>query len=311
MPEDKNAWSAPNSDKVCYMCGRRYSQWPGPGCGLEELHDPYRASRPSELQRVMVIPSKPQPASTTNPSEGISHSKRREPPAKAQPSKSVISPEEPPTKYCTNCGTRVHVDDRFCEHCGYSLRGAGPQTEKPVAYPVQNLKQSETLSTSSKETNWFPSGQSNEEPTRDITEVTRSSDTQGAAMLQQQPREDLNRLISRPSVKAAEIEEPALTRPIWAFNFSMTGGIFTIAGGAVESLAVGWWFLAVGLVCGTVILLGARLQYSGIPSSVRKGSWLVLVFSVVALILMELVGMLVGLPLCLIGAWKGLKWKQL
>ena len=38
MPEDRNAWSAPNSDKVCYACGRPYSRPPGAGCYLKNLH---------------------------------------------------------------------------------------------------------------------------------------------------------------------------------------------------------------------------------------------------------------------------------
>ena len=38
MPEDRNAWSAPNADKVCYACGRPYSRPPGVGCYLKNLH---------------------------------------------------------------------------------------------------------------------------------------------------------------------------------------------------------------------------------------------------------------------------------
>lgn len=38
MPEDRNAWSAPNSDKVCYACGMPYNRPPGIGCYLKNLH---------------------------------------------------------------------------------------------------------------------------------------------------------------------------------------------------------------------------------------------------------------------------------
>ena len=38
MPEDRNAWSAHNSDKICYACGRPYSRPPGVGCYLKNLH---------------------------------------------------------------------------------------------------------------------------------------------------------------------------------------------------------------------------------------------------------------------------------
>jgi uncharacterized protein YkwD len=38
MPEDRNAWSAPNSDNVCYACGKPYNRPPGIGCYLKNLH---------------------------------------------------------------------------------------------------------------------------------------------------------------------------------------------------------------------------------------------------------------------------------
>lgn len=38
MPEDRNAWSAPNPDKICYSCGKPYSRPPGIECYLTSLH---------------------------------------------------------------------------------------------------------------------------------------------------------------------------------------------------------------------------------------------------------------------------------
>jgi uncharacterized protein YkwD len=39
LPEDHNAWSAPNSDKICYACGQPYNRPPGIGCYLKRLHE--------------------------------------------------------------------------------------------------------------------------------------------------------------------------------------------------------------------------------------------------------------------------------
>lgn len=321
MPEDKNAWSAPNPEGICYMCGRRYSQWPGTGCGLKELHNPYRASILPQSHELTVKSSGPRPWQTSNPSQVIHPITIKGPPVIDAIGQSVVSPKgsstkEPPIRFCTKCGNRVLLEDRFCENCGNDLRQVVRPAGRPVVVSsVQNLKQPEAELPSSKVSKGPAIEQSKEEPGEEASKMNRHSETfqEKAAMppASPQPQFDTNRPIPRSGKKAVEVERPSLTRPIGAFNFSVTGGIFTIAGGAIESLGFGWWYLAVAVVCGTIILLGARFQYSGIPSSVRKGSWLVLIFSIVALILTAFVGMIIGLPLCLVGAWRGLKWKQL
>ncbi|HYB75421.1 MAG TPA: hypothetical protein VEC08_00530, partial [Nitrososphaerales archaeon] len=48
MPEDRNAWSAPNSDKICYACGQPYNRPAGIGCYLKELHGQGTGSAPLE-----------------------------------------------------------------------------------------------------------------------------------------------------------------------------------------------------------------------------------------------------------------------
>ena len=39
--------------------------------------------------------------------------------------------------YCTECGTRIIQDAKFCQHCGFAVAGGGSAVAQPVSLPVQ------------------------------------------------------------------------------------------------------------------------------------------------------------------------------
>lgn len=63
MPEDKNAWSAQNRDKICYACGRPYSKPAGIGCYLKGLHRQSFISSPIDQPQQPFSEPRPPPSS--------------------------------------------------------------------------------------------------------------------------------------------------------------------------------------------------------------------------------------------------------
>lgn len=110
-------------------------------------------------------------------------------------------------------------------------------------------------------------------------------------------------------------------KPIAAFILSLLGGILVIIGGILTVIAgglvgeilpgIGELVAAlgvVGLMLGVLIIVGAVMINKGEPGSVRTGSIIVLVSSVLSLIFAG-GGFFIGFLLGLIGGILGLTWK--
>ena len=107
-------------------------------------------------------------------------------------------------------------------------------------------------------------------------------------------------------------------KPTAAFVLSLIGAIFIILGG-LAVISMGAWLSFVwvgdivtvvgilGLIFGIIAMVGAIMINSGERGRVRRGSILVLVFSILSLI--SLGGFILGFILCLVGSILGLTWK--
>lgn len=124
----------------------------------------------------------------------------------------------------------------------------------------------------------------------------------------------------RPQIEGA----PKVEKPTAAFILSLIGGVFilvggvgyayfgAICGGLVGMFAPGmgaliFLYMALGLICGIVVIIGAIMINSADPSKVKTGSILVLVFSIISLISGG--GYYVGVILGIVGGILGLVWK--
>ncbi|MEM2020902.1 MAG: hypothetical protein QXP80_01580 [Zestosphaera sp.] len=115
-------------------------------------------------------------------------------------------------------------------------------------------------------------------------------------------------------------------KPTAAFILSLIGAILVLAtsllivalGGIVETFipdrmhigsftALIMLFGVIGLVFGVLMLIGALMINSGVPSKVKTGSVIVIVSSVLSLLVGG--GLIIGFILGLIGGILGLTWK--
>ncbi|MEM3769977.1 MAG: hypothetical protein QXG76_02160 [Candidatus Bathyarchaeia archaeon] len=105
---------------------------------------------------------------------------------------------------------------------------------------------------------------------------------------------------------------------VYAIFLSMVGGFIGQFAGMVPGMegvsgAIGAFFLMfliiciVGLVFGILVLVGALMINSGEKDKVRKGSIMVLIFSILSLFTAS--GFYIGFILALIGGILGLIWK--
>lgn len=116
-------------------------------------------------------------------------------------------------------------------------------------------------------------------------------------------------------------------KPTAAFVLSLIGGIFILLAGLVVALflgilgagismipGLGWLggamvaLSVLGLIFGILVIVGALMINSGVPSKVKTGSIIVLVFSILSLPTVG-GGMVIGFLLGLIGGILGLVWK--
>jgi len=109
-----------------------------------------------------------------------------------------------------------------------------------------------------------------------------------------------------------------MEKPTAAFVLSLIGGILILLGGifrASVSIFFGWLrglivilgFL--GLIFGTIVIIGAIMIHSGEKDKVRTGSILVLIFSILSLFVGGRGGFIIGFILGLVGSILGLTWK--
>ncbi len=111
----------------------------------------------------------------------------------------------------------------------------------------------------------------------------------------------------------------AFVLSLLAAIFIIIGGLFYVAlgllaGSITDIIGLGAWGYSfavlgvLGLVWGIITLIGAIMINSGVPSKVRTGSILVLIFSIISWF-GAAGGFFIGFLLGLIGAILGLTWK--
>jgi len=121
-------------------------------------------------------------------------------------------------------------------------------------------------------------------------------------------------------------------KPTAAFILSLLGGIFILLGGIFPAVigaycgaftsmlepivpgaawlgALTFIFMALGVIFGIIVIVGSIMIYQAVPSRVKVGSILVIVFSIISLFVAGGGGFFVGLILGLIGGILGLVWK--
>jgi MFS family permease len=121
-------------------------------------------------------------------------------------------------------------------------------------------------------------------------------------------------------------------KPTAAFILSLLGGIFILLGGALSAVigaycgaligalepiapgaswlgALTFILMALGVIFGIIVIVGSIMIYQAVPSKVKTGSILVIIFSILSLFVAGSGGFLVGLILGLIGGILGLVWK--
>ena len=126
-------------------------------------------------------------------------------------------------------------------------------------------------------------------------------------------------------------------RPIFAFVSSLVGGVITLVTSLIgvntwyamysangTTFSYSQWYVVIslhltaiqglflmvaGAACGTLIIVGAVLQFSGRVSSVKRGSMLVLVGTIIGIPATSF-GWILGGLMSVLGAALGLTWKS-
>jgi len=88
---------------------------------------------------------------------------------------------------------------------------------------------------------------------------------------------------------------------------TFTYSLWYILGSVDFTATFALFMFVIGVVCATLVTIGAVLQYSGQKSKVRNGSIMVLIATIVG-IPTTYFGMLIGGILSMVGAYLGFSW---